>query len=411
MKQQKVQKSDDPPTETLSNNSVEHIAKQSHLIESQTSEDLDGTLTDHLFVVSIPDHNTLDLQIEDDGSLYLQIAEDDEKKDRETMEHLLDTVMAYSKDNLNEVTDPIVTHIDDIIYKKSSMSCYIPVHDESNKDPIYRETLLQLEEYVELSSSDLLKPVYCKLDSFSSDVDMIPDMNSNQEFSKISVTFTISDDRTVTITPAPKRNQMQQPNTLKTKFLNKLQTYNIDIRQAKRISLGITRAIWMLAIVFGTVLLLSPLATAGLILTISILGLIAFKVAYNLSQGPWKIENESPESLTSLDIHQKLPSNKSEIISSSQLISDDSAESELQTVQISTDQNRVVFTSTTDETRTWELSLENGFLSSELTALFYELGYENLDDGIVTIRITPDQQTETEPAVQTESGEWIHPVR
>lgn len=408
---QQVRKTTSSTDSSSITNSVEHVAKQSHLIESQTSDKLDGIITDHLFKVSIPEHNTLDLCIDDEGFLYLQSSEDDDKTDRQTMERILDnTSLAYIEDNIDKTDDPVVTTVDDIIYKKQSMLCYIPVHDKSNKDPIYQETLLKIDEYVELSSPDLLEPIYCEIKSFPSTGDILPDINSNQEFTPTPVTFTISDDRTVTIFRPPKRNQSKQSDTLKTRFVHILQTHGIDIREVKQICLAISRAIWMPSLAFGSILLLSPFATIANILTLSILGSISFKISYNLSQGPWKIEDKTSENLTSLDIHRKLPSEKSEIISSSQLISKDYQEGQLQTVKIRTEKNSVLFTAT-DKTRTWEIPLENGFLSSELTDLFYEIGYEHFDEGIVTIRITPDRPNDTEIAVQSESGEWIHSAR
>lgn len=396
-------------SETIPNSdSIGRLANQSHLIESHSGEQVTGRATDYIFTIT-ESLQQLEITVTDTGEIYINNPTINSQTDEE-LQSLLRTSIAYTEENIGTVDKPVVNTITDIDYSRvgRSIKCYAPMQLENSNKTVYREVRLKIESYLKINSTEFIDPLYCKVNKNASDVDFISttehtdETNPIPEFQETPVQFTINNDRTVTIQENTESTTANQRLTKikDTLFIEPIVLPVVAITMIGTLVLG----------VFGLMLL-----SAGVITPTSIVLLASLFVGLSLYLFLLNYDWESNEKSQTppLELHNDPTTETVAGISTAQINpASTSQSSRIQTVTVTHNSDTIIFTSTTDNT-TWKVPLQNGLFPTDLTNLFYDIGYEHLDATAtpIDIKITstkPDDETKT--AVQTDNGDWIQTV-
>jgi hypothetical protein len=193
-------------TNVQDTDSLERVANQSHIIESQTNELLTGELTD--LVYTIHDRtNEVNVCVTETGEIRLKDPEQTELSPNQ-IDEVLNSSLVYSEETIDSGADePVITHIQDIDYtlSKKTIICYVPLSLENTEETIYQEVTLEISPYVKITADELLNPIYCEADQNVLEVithSSNEETDNTDEIPKIDpqpIQFSINEDRNVTL--------------------------------------------------------------------------------------------------------------------------------------------------------------------------------------------------------------------
>lgn len=396
-------------TNVQDTDSLERVANQSHIIESQTNELLTGELTD--LVYTIHDcTNEVEVCVTEKGEIRLKDPEQTELSPKQ-IDEVLNSSLVYSEKTIDSADDPVITHIQDIDYtlSKKTIICYVPLSLENTEETIYQEVTLEIIPYIKITAEELLNPIYCEADQNVLEVithSSNEETNNTDEIPKIGpkpIQFFIDEDRNVIL-------QEDQSSIEKSYIYETVK----QVIHTYPILTGFIGLILVTVGLGGFIVSYPDWAFDNISTGRFLLQMLGSVVSFVLGAGTLEeleTGSKSPPRTSPLELQNKLDDGDRVVVSQSSLKTQSVNHGNINTVTIHEEEDCIVFTSETTDSQ-WRVPLENGLLPKEITNMFYDIGYENIgSSNTVKLRVTERKPTgDTTVSVQTESGDWITPV-